>query len=303
MADQDDRPRVAFLGLGLMGARMAGHVARAGFPLTVWNRSPEVAADLAADLAAGHLAGRVEVADSPRSAAASADVVVTMLADGAVLRSVYAGADGVLAGLRPGAVAVDMGTSGPQVVAELAAAVAAAGAAFVDAPVSGSTAAAESATLTIMAGGAERDVDRVRPVLAVLGRSVRHVGASGAGATLKLAVNSVLFGLTAAVAEALVLLERSGLDPRVAYDVFEESAIAAPAVHYRREALLAPDTAPPSFRLALAAKDLALAAEQAARVGAAVPQLSAAAEVVRDAIAAGLGDADLAAVVTWLRSR
>lgn len=291
---------VAFLGLGLMGRPMAANLARAGHPLVVWNRTPGVAGELAASLGARE-AG-VRTAATPADAVREADVVISMLADGAVLSAVYGGADGVLVALRPGAVAVDMGTSGPAVVRELASGVARAGARFVDAPVSGSVGAAREATLTVMAGGDADAVALVTPVLRALAARVHHVGPTGAGAVLKLAINAALFALTEAVAEALVVAERSGIDAAVAYDVLLDSAVAAPAVRYRRDAFLDPRV-PVSFRLDLAAKDLSLLREHCAAVGAPSPLADAVGGVVGEAVSSGFGAGDLAGLVRWLRSR
>jgi 3-hydroxyisobutyrate dehydrogenase-like beta-hydroxyacid dehydrogenase len=288
-----ERLRVAFLGLGLMGRPMAVNLARAGHPLAVWNRTATVAAELAASSSA-------RCAATPADAVRDADVVISMLADGAALAAVYAGADGVLAALPPGAVAVDMGTSGPRAVRDLAAEVARAGGRFVDAPVSGSVGAARDATLTVMAGGDADAVALVSPVLRSVAARVHHVGPTGAGAALKLAINASLFALTEAVAELLVVAERSGIDPSVAYDVLLDSAVAAPAVRYRREAFLDPSV-PTSFRLELAAKDLALFREHCSAVGAPTPLAGAVGVVVGDAVAAGFGGRDLAALVEWLR--
>ena len=280
---------VAFLGLGLMGRPMAANVARAGHPLVVWNRTPSVAGEFAAEFG-------VRAASSPADAVRDADVVISMLADGAVLTAVYRGADGVLSALRPDAVAVDMGTSGPAVVRSLAA-----DASFVDAPVSGSTAAARDATLTVMAGGESGAVTRVSPVLQAVAARIHHVGPTGAGAALKLAINAALFALTQAVAEALVVAERSGIERAVAYDVLLDSAVAAPAVRYRREAFLDPRV-PVSFRLDLAAKDLSLLLAHGESVGASLPLASSLDALVGEAVAAGFGGSDLAALGEWVRS-
>jgi len=288
---------VAFLGLGLMGRPMAANLARAGHPLVVWNRTSAVATEFVASVGA-------RAARTPAEAVREADVVMSMLADGAVLSAVYGGADGgadgVLAALRPGAVAVDMGTSGPAVVRELADAVARVGAGFVDAPVSGSVGAAREATLTVMAGGDADVVARVTPVLQAVAARVHHVGPTGAGAALKLAINAALFALTEAVAEALVVAERSGIPPAVAYDVLLDSAVAAPAVRYRRAAFLDPRV-PVSFRLDLAAKDLALLREHCSVVGSPSPLADAVGRVVGEAVASGFGGRDLASLVEWLR--
>jgi len=285
---------VAFLGLGLMGRPMAVNLARAGHPLVLWNRTRRVATELGKELG-------VRAAVTPADAVLQADVVISMLADGAVLTAVYEGPDGVLAALRPGTVAVDMGTSGPAVVRELADSVARVGGRFVDAPVSGSVGAARDATLTVMAGGEADAVARVTPVLQSLAGRVHHVGPTGAGAALKLAINAALFALTEAVAEALVLAERSGIEPSVAYDVLLDSAVAAPAVRYRREAFLDPRV-PVSFRLDLAAKDLSLLREHCAVVGASSPLADAVGRIVGEAVSAGFGAGDLAGLVGWLRA-
>ena len=285
---------VAFLGLGLMGRPMAANLARAGHPLVVWNRTSAVATEFVASVGA-------RAARTPAEAVREADVVMSMLADGAVLSAAYGGADGVLAALRPGAVAVDMGTSGPAVVRELADAVARVGAGFVDAPVSGSVGAARDASLTVMAGGDADVVAQVTPVLQAVAARVHHVGPSGAGAALKLAINAALFALTEAVAEALVVAERSGIPPAVAYDALLDSAVAAPAVRYRRDAFLDPRV-PVSFRLDLAAKDLSLLREHCSLIGSPSPLADAVGRVVGEAVDSGFGGRDLASLVEWLRA-
>jgi 3-hydroxyisobutyrate dehydrogenase/2-hydroxy-3-oxopropionate reductase len=172
---------------------------------------------------------------------------------------------------------------------------------IVDAPVSGSVAVAEQAALTILVGGGVATVERVRPVLAAMGERIIHLGPLGAGATMKLVVNSLIFATNEAVAEALVLAEAAGVEPEAAYDVFEASAAVSPVMRYRRRQFLEPDEAPTSFRLALAAKDLALIRALAATHRTAMPQLEAAAAVVDGAIDGGLAEADLALVARHLR--
>ncbi|MBO3750135.1 NAD(P)-dependent oxidoreductase [Streptosporangiaceae bacterium NEAU-GS5] len=288
------QPAIAFLGLGRMGTPMATNLAKAGFPLVLHNRTHAKAEALATQLDA-------TTAGTAREAAAAAEIVLTMLADEAALRAAYDGPDGVLAGLRPGSVAVDMGTTGPIGVARLATAVAARGGDLIDAPVSGSTAAAEAAALTVMAGGAPAAVDRVRPVLQAVGRTVYHLGPVGSGSAMKLAVNAVIFALGQAVSEALVLAERAGIDRALAYDVFENSAVAAPMVKYRHDAFLRPDDTPAAFALRLAAKDLRLITTLAADLGVPIPQATTNLQVIDAAIEAGLADHDMSAIATYLR--
>lgn len=288
--------RIAFIGLGRMGSPMAARLATAGWPVAVANRTPGVALALADQVP-------VRVAADPADAAADADVVITMLADADALASVMDGERGVLSALRPGAIVMDMGTSGPEAVRRLGPRVEAAGGILLDAPVSGSTAAAEAGTLTIMVGGPDEAVERVGPVLAVLGSRVFPMGGSGTGALVKLAVNLVIFSLAEAVAEALDITDAAGLDRTTVYDVLQSSAAGAPMVAYRREAFLDPAGTPPAFALTLAAKDLALLTDLADGLGCDPPQAAAVANVIAAAIAAGYGEEDLAALAPYLTSR
>lgn len=287
-------PVVAFLGLGRMGAPMASNLAAAGYPLKLYNRTHATARGLADEIGG-------TVAETPRKASAGADVIITMLADERALIEVYEGANGVLAGLQNGAIAVDMGTTGPQGVDRLAHRVAAAGGVLVDAPVSGSTAAAQAGRLVVMAGGPESAFRTVEPVLAAMAETVWHLGDTGTGAIAKLAVNNIVYALGNAVSESLVLAERAGLDRRQVYDVLESSAVAAPMVGYRRDAFLEPATTPPAFALSLALKDLELITGLAAALGVRTQQAAANLSLIRAAVQAGLGDRDMADVAVYLR--
>jgi len=286
---------VGFVGLGRMGWPMAANVARADFPLRVYNRTRERAESLAAS------EPRVIVCDSPADVAATSEVVITMLADGSAVDEVYLGERGLLIGARPGTVLMDMSTIGPDHVAVLADKVEGMGLTLVDAPVSGSVATAEAAGLLVMAGGEASAIDRVRPVLNAIGATVLHVGPSGAGATMKLVVNTVVYGLNQSVAEALVFAERAGLDRRLTYDVFVHSAIAAPFVHYRRDSFERPGEVPVAFRVELASKDLRLILDLAHRVGADLRQGATNLAILEETEDAGLRDADVSAVARYLR--
>jgi 3-hydroxyisobutyrate dehydrogenase-like beta-hydroxyacid dehydrogenase len=278
---------VAFLGLGRMGARMAARVAAAGFPTTVWNRSsrPEAVPDGAT------------LAQTPRAAAAEADVIVTMVADGPALDAVLDGPDGVLAGVRRGAVLIDMSTIGPEAARDVAARAAEAGVAFLDAPVSGSTPAAAAGQLVAIVGGDETVLDRVRPVLAAMTREQLHLGATGAGAAMKLALNAAVAVTNQTVAEALALAERAGVTRARAYDVLAAGAVASPYVGYKRDAFLDPDGTPVAFSIDLMTKDVDLALGLARDVGVTLPVVEAARSQLDRARDAGLGDHDLAAVL------
>jgi 3-hydroxyisobutyrate dehydrogenase-like beta-hydroxyacid dehydrogenase len=286
--------RVAVVGTGRMGAAMVGRIAAAGHDVVVQNRT-RARADV---VAARH---GLQAVDLPREAAAGAEVVVVSLADDAAVRAAYGGADGIVAGLGPGAVVADASTVDPATVQALASHVARAGATLVDTPVSGSVSTVEAGELLVMAGGDGAALDRVRPVLDSFARRVLHLGPLGAGATMKLAVNSVVHALNEALAEALVLAEKAGVDRSAAYEVFASSAVAAPFVLYKRAAYEKPDEAPVAFALDLVAKDLDLVADLARRVGADMPQLAANRDVVERARRAGLGSSDLSALAELLR--
>jgi 3-hydroxyisobutyrate dehydrogenase-like beta-hydroxyacid dehydrogenase len=288
--------RVGFLGLGRMGTPVVRNLVAAGFTVTVWNRTRAKADELATEIP-------VTAADDPAALAAAVEVVMTMVADDAAVEAVYLGPEGILAGIAPGAVAMDLSTVAPATSLRVAAALRERGAGFVDSPVSGSTRTAEARELLLMVGGDDAAVARVRPVLDAIGAAVHHLGPVGMGATMKLALNSIVFGLNAALSEALVLSERAGIDRLAAYEVFASSAIACPVVHYRRAAFERPGEGPVSFRLALGVKDLGLIAELADLVGAPMPQAETNLREHATAAADGFADWDLAGLAEWLRRR
>jgi 3-hydroxyisobutyrate dehydrogenase-like beta-hydroxyacid dehydrogenase len=287
--------RISFLGLGRMGLPMATNLAQTGHELTVWNRTASKADDFAVEHGARSAA-------TPREAVANAEVVVTMLADDASLLAAHRGPQGIQAGLVEGSVVVDMSTVSPETIVELAAEIEQLGCSMIDAPVSGSVAAAAAASLTIMAGGRTSAVEQARPVLEAMGSTVVHLGDSGRGSVMKLCVNAIVHSLNGAVSEALVLAERSGIPREQAYSIFVNSAVAAPFVHYRREAFEKPGEVPVAFRLELAAKDLRLATEAAERAGAQLPQAAINLAVLEQAVAAGYADLDESGLAEYLRA-
>ena len=286
---------IAFLGLGRMGLPMATNLVGAGHELTVWNRSPEKAQRFAAVHGA-------RAADTPAAVVAGSDVVITMLADDRALLDAWTGENGALETVRPGTLAIDMATVAPGTIATLGRRLAEREVLLVDAPVSGSVPAATAATLMIMAAGVPDAVERATPVLSAMGDRIVPLGRSGAGSSMKLAVNAIVHSLNQVVSEALVFAERAGIDRAAAYDVFADSAVAAPFVRYKREAYVRPGEVPVGFSLELAAKDLRLALALAAEVGADLPQTRANLAVLDDAVAAGYGSADESAVAEHLRS-
>lgn len=285
---------VGVLGTGTMGSAMARSLARAGHPVVLFNRSRERADLLAAEIGA-------HVAATPAETAAEVDVLISMLADDDAVLAVYRDPGGALEGLREGMVAVDMSTVRPDVIRSLEVWVRARGAGILDAPVSGSVALAEKGDLTIMVGGRAEDLERARPALASIGSRILHVGPLGAGATIKLAVNALIYSLNEGVAEALVLAERAGLDRSAAYEVFATSAVAAPFVLYKRAAFEQPEQAPTAFSIALAAKDLRLILDLAEETGTPMPQARTNLEAVEATIAEAGPEQDLSAVAGHLR--
>ena len=281
--------RVGFLGIGTMGAPMAKHVLAAGHALAVYNRTRARTEPLAA-------AG-ARVAATPADAARDAELVITMLSDERALDAVLAGDDGLLAGLSPGAIVVEMSTIGRAAALDAAARVAARSARFVDAPVSGTRGPAIAGTLLVMAGGEAAVVEAARPVLAAFGRVV-HVGPVGSGAAMKLVLNGLGAQMLTALCSMLGLADRLGLDRARVLDVVQGGAFASPTFAGKRPRLLsdAPG-ADPDFTIALWEKDQRLVLEEAARHGYALPQLEAVRAVLQRALALGLGDEDMAAVV------
>ncbi len=182
-----------------------------------------------------------------------------------------------------------------------AAAASAAGAGLLDTPVSGSVGLAESGKLTIMVGGAAEDLERARPILEALAGTVFHLGPLGTGAAMKLAVNTLIFGLNQAVAEGLSLAEAAGIEGPAAYDVLTASAAGAPLVGYKRAAFLEPETTPVAFSLDLAAKDLRLIAALAEAVGVDMPQARTNLHAIEAAAAQGGGERDFSAVASATR--
>jgi 3-hydroxyisobutyrate dehydrogenase-like beta-hydroxyacid dehydrogenase len=287
--------RVAVVGAGRMGAAMVGTLRRAGVEVLVFNRTRPRAEAVAEATGAA-------VAATAREAAAGAQVVLSSLADDAAVEAAFTGPDGVVAGLRPGTVVCESSTIDPGTVRRLRPLVEGRGAHLLDTPVSGSVSTVEAGQLAIMAGGDPAVLDRVRPVLEPLAKQVFHMGELGSGAVMKLTVNSVLHGLNLALAEGLVLAERAGVARGTAYEVIASSAVAAPFVHYKREAFEHPGGPPVAFSLDLVSKDLDLVLELAAQAGAPMEQAATNRQVVRAAVAAGLGAHDLSELATYLRS-
>jgi 3-hydroxyisobutyrate dehydrogenase-like beta-hydroxyacid dehydrogenase len=286
--------RVALIGAGRMGSAMGARVAGAGHDLVVFNRTRSRADDLAQQTGA-------QVADTARDAAEFAEVCLVSLSDDAAVTATYLDDSGLIAGVQSGAVVCDLSTVAPATVRGLSPLVAQQGAILIDTPVSGSVSTVESGTLTVMVGGDHDALDRARPVLGAFAKSIFHMGDVGAGATMKLVVNSLVHSLNVAVSEALVLADNAGLDRETVYDIFEAGAAGAPYVKYKREAFLRPGEVSVAFSLDLVAKDQELIHDLAQQTGTRMDQAEASRALVAEAVNAGMADRDISEVAEFLR--
>jgi 3-hydroxyisobutyrate dehydrogenase len=288
------KPRVAILGLGLMGTGMAGRVLAAEFPLAVYNRNPEKTAPFAK-------AG-VYVARTPRDAAARAEIIITMLADDNASRAVWLDKEtGALAGAAPGTWLIESSTASVQWIHELAAAAKKHECELLDAPVTGSKPQAAAGELLFLVGGSTEALAAVRPVLAVMSHDIVHLGPTGSGATLKL-INNFLCGVQAAsVAEAMALVGASGLDQAKSVAILAAGAPGSPLLKVITSRAAAGDFTP-NFVLRLMAKDLTYARAEGARHGIAMNTATPAIADFEKAIAAGYGEKDFSAVIPALQN-
>jgi len=271
---------------------MAGHLLDAGYPLTIWNRTPGKAQALEARGA--------RLAKSPREAAAGAAVVISMLADVPVCRDVWLGRGEALVDVAPGTILIESSTVSVEWIEELERAAREHGCDLVDAPVTGSKPQAEAGQLLFLAGGSSATVNKVTPILKAMGRDVVHVGPAGSGARLKLINNFLSGSQVAALAEALSLIERSGLDREKALGVLTEGAPGSPLVKLLSGRMTARQYEP-NFVLRLMAKDLRYAVTEADHQALDLDMGRAALRVFEHAIAAGQGDDDMSAVVEQFR--
>lgn len=281
------KPSVGFIGLGLMGRPMAANLLKAGFPLTVWNRTASRAEALAAQGA--------RVAASPAEAAASADVLMTIVSDPPAIEQILWGAHGALSTLRSGSVLVDSSTVTPDLARRAAAACAERGAEFLDAPVTGGTWGAAKGELVMMVGGKAETLARVEPVFAAIAKRWFHLGPHGAGQTVKLAMNLLLALEVDALAEAMALAAAGGVPRERLVEVMQSSMGRAPVLDVKAPLLLARDY-PPSFPLRLMYKDLRLALDLAHQLDVPLPAGSAIRNVFRAVLDASREDVDFAAI-------
>jgi 3-hydroxyisobutyrate dehydrogenase len=295
-----EQPTIAFIGLGVMGGPMAGHLARAGYTVTAYNRSPERAAKWHGVWAAEGLT--VGFAATPAEAARGADIVFTCVGNDEDLAEVTLGADGVLGTMAAGALLVDHTTTSADMARTLAADCTAKGIGFVDAPVSGGEAGAVNGKLAIMCGGSAADVERARPVMDAYAKAIVHVGPAGAGQTAKMANQMCIAGVLAGLSEAVRLAEAAGLDLAKTYEAISGGAAQSWQMDNRWPTMTA-GSFDFGFAIDWMRKDLGYALAEARRLGLAAPVTALVDQFYADVQAAGGGRKDTSALITRLPRR
>jgi 3-hydroxyisobutyrate dehydrogenase-like beta-hydroxyacid dehydrogenase len=289
-----ERPeKVAFLGLGIMGSRMAANLCRAGFEVHAWNRTRARAEELAE--AHGAL-----VADTPAQAASAAGLAITMVVDSPQVETVLFGPDGAAEGLGDGGLAVDMSTIAPSASRSLGERLKTRGIAFLDAPVTGSKPKAEDGTLTIMVGGETASFERTRPLFEAMGKLVLHVGPQGHGSMVKLINNTIAAVNTAALAEGINLGRRAGVDLDKLLEVVGAGSGASAMLDLKARPIIERDYEP-LFKLGHMLKDVRHCLAEARELGADLRVATAAAALYAEADGAGHYDDDFAAVAESVR--
>lgn len=287
-----DELRVGFVGLGTMGAAMAANLLRAGFPLTVWNRTPARAGPLT-ELGAA-------LAASPRQVAATSAIVVSCLTDSPQVDAVVFGPDGLAAGFTEGSLFVDCSTISPAAARAIASRLAEQGVAMLDAPVSGGSEGAKAGSLTVMVGGEASDFERAQPVLRAMGRTITHIGAIGSGQVAKAVNQVILCGTYLGVAEGIVVALKAGLDPATVVRALSGGA-AASWVLENRSTQMIDNSYPLGFRLALHRKDVGIALELSRALGAVLPVTALTSALEDGLVGQGYGDDDISALARAIR--
>ncbi len=285
--------RVGFVGLGTMGGAMAANVARAGFQVTAWNRTPGRAEEL--------VALGVHLAEDPAAVAAASDLVVTIVSDTPDVEAVLFGEGGVARGAAPGTLVVDMSTISPSATREFAERLGQQGVAMLDAPVSGGSEGAKKGTLSIFVGGDAVDLERARPVLATMGTTITLVGPIGSGQVVKAVNQVILAGTYLGVAEGIVLAIKAGLDVEATVAALSGGAAQSWVLTNRSERMHENDY-PLGFKVALHRKDLGIALQLARETGTTLPIAALCEQIEVGLIGAGHGDDDMSAVARAIRS-
>jgi 3-hydroxyisobutyrate dehydrogenase len=287
--------RIAFLGLGIMGSRMAANVAGAGFELTVWNRTTATAKRFCTE----HPEARL--ARSPAEAASASDIVVTMVVDGDQVSRVLLGDDGAATSLRPGGLCVDCSTIGPAATRTIASALERRGIGMLDAPVTGSAPRAQAGTLTIMAGGSGSEFERARPLLDAIGELIVHAGPLGHGQMVKLINNTVAATNAAVVGEALLVARRAGVDLDALTTVMGAGSGSSTMLELKAGPMRAHDYTT-LFKLEHMLKDVRLCLEEGQAAGAPFQFGALTREILTAAMGRGHAEDDFAALIEVLEA-
>jgi 6-phosphogluconate dehydrogenase len=288
---------IAILGVGKMGAAISKELVVAGHTVHLWNRNKKVADELASLLPKG----TAESHDSARDALIEADFAICFFTNGQVTQTVLFDDPHTLAGVKSNLIVIDMGTSGVESAQILNQSLSSKKIAFIDAPVSGSVATIAAHQLLVMASGKESDIEIAKTIFTAFAKKTAFLGEAGAGQAMKLAVNLVVHSLCAALSESLALASANGIDPAAAYDVLEESVVAAPFVKYKRQAFL-DASAPVAMRIDTVGKDMQLILGLGASSEVPLEATAGVAHVYAKAAAAGFDAQDMAALFRFLQS-
>lgn len=285
--------KIGFVGIGLMGSQMSRRILEAKYPLTVWNRKKEKAGAL---ISAG-----AKWADSPKAVAQASDVVITMVTDSSASEEVICGKNGVLEGAHPSSILIDMGSIAPEMSRSIAERARVKGISMLDAPVTGNPKVASEGKLGIMVGGPKGTFDTCLPILEKMGIKIIHVGENGKGTTLKL-INNLIMGVAIeAVAEALVLASKAGIDPQKVLEITSVGGARTGAMETRGPRMIKHDFTP-HFSASNMHKDLSGALKLAEEVGVSLPATSISREILRAAKSQGKGDMDSCVVMTVIEA-
>jgi 3-hydroxyisobutyrate dehydrogenase-like beta-hydroxyacid dehydrogenase len=288
------RTKVGFVGLGLMGAPMALNIVKAGFPLTVWNRTPDKAEPVAAAGAAR--------ASTPALAARGADFILVMVADDPALDSVVFGDEGLARGMKRGATLVNCSTTSPGIGFRAATALRSLGVHYLEAPVMGSVQAAREGKLQLLVGGSRDDFEKARPILAVLGKDLHYIGEIGKGSTMKLACNLLVGAMLQGFAEFFVLSRKAGVPFETLMEVLHAGPLESQIFRSTEQAIVNAGGRP-NFFLKHMLKDMNLVGDLARQLDVPVPQVSAVRQILAAAKNLGRGDDDYTAILelmaTW----
>lgn len=279
---------IGYVGLGALGGAIAGHLLDKGHRVTGYNRTRSKAEPL--------IARGMAWADSPRAVCEAADVIITQVADSAAMQAIVSGADGLLAGLGPNKVLMDMGTNSPALSREIAAKVRDVGARMLDCPVSGSTITLQQGRMSVMVGGDADVFERVKPILLDIGPKVIRVGGNGVAMSMKIAVNLSLMVQMLAFSEGVLLAEKSGIARETAVDVLINSVVGSPCLQYRGPSILQEPAKEAFFNVKMMQKDMLLALEMGRTLDVPLPTTAATQEYLVAARAQGMADADCSVI-------